>query len=145
MSTVTTDGEIPSTPKPGGPPVDSPAVSTRARARVPVTVGIGNVLATVRGTWSRWWAWTARPLSLRATWHLSRVDSRRVPGDSTLLRVLWRLSNTTDRLLMFALVLTAPTFLTGPLRWLVARPTRRWGLYLTVAVFAVALLVTRKG
>lgn len=94
----------------------------------------------VRRGAARWWAWTARPTSLRAAWHLSAVNRTRIPLGATPLGLLWRLSNLTDRLVMFVLALIAPTVLTGPLRWLAARPTRRWAFYLVVAAFATVNL-----
>lgn len=128
--------------------VDSPAVSTPARASVAVTpcdgkIGAGRVVSrvalarmtVVRGA-RRWWAWTGRPMSLAALWRTSAVDEQRIPLRSDGLTWFWRISNGTDRLFMFALVLVAPTFLTGPLRWLAARPTRRLGFYVLVAIGA---------
>jgi hypothetical protein len=69
-------------------------------------------------------------------WTQSRVDAARVPLRSRPLRLLWWLSNATDRMVMFAVVLAAPTALTGPLRWIAARPTRRYGFYLLLAALA---------
>lgn len=128
--------------------VDSPAVSTPARASVAVTPRDGKIrvrrpagrvaqawAAIVRGA-RRWWAWTGRPMSLAALWRTSAVDEGRIPLRSEGLGWVWRTSNWTDRLFMFALVLVAPTFLTGPLRWLAARPTRRLGFYVLVAIGA---------
>lgn len=142
--TVTTEREILSPRNGRAPRLDSPAVSTRARARIGVAERAGKALVTVRLGCCRWWAWTARPLSLRATWATSAIDAKRIPGKAGGLRLLWKVSNATDRLIMFGLVLVAPTVLTGPLRWLAARPTRRWGFYL-VSMAAVAIFVTGKG
>ena len=65
---------------------------------------------------ARWWVFTARPMSLRAAWRLSgAVDARRVPAGSPIATALWWWSNRTDRLLLFALAILAPTVLTGPL------------------------------
>jgi hypothetical protein len=125
---------------------DSPSARAPARARLPVTFGDGKGPAVVwraaKVAARRWWLWTSRPLSLAAMWRLSAVDPVRMPGAGRgLLLAVWRLSNVTDRLVMFAVTLAAPTGLQGPLRWLLARPTRRWGFYLlcggTVAVLAV--------
>lgn len=144
MTTTTTEREILSPRNGRAPKLDSPAVSTRARARIGLTERVGKLLAAVRLGCCRWWAWTARPLSLRATWALSAIDAKRIPGKAGALRVLWKLSNATDRLLMLGLVLAAPTFLTGPLRWLAVRPTRRWGFYLVSAAMA-AIYLSGKG
>lgn len=144
MTITATKSEILSPRNGRVPKLDSPAVSARARAMVTVTDRIGKVLADVRVGCCRWWAWTARPLSLRAAWALSAVDAKRIPGKSGGLRLLWKLSNATDRLLMLGLLLAAPTFLTGPLRWLAVRPTRRWGFYLVTAAMA-AIYLSGKG
>ncbi|MEV0214323.1 hypothetical protein [Micromonospora sp. NPDC050695] len=69
-------------------------------------------------------------------WAASAVDSKRIPANVGALRIAWQVSNWTDRLLMFGLIAVAPTFLTGLLRWLAARPTRRWAFYLILAAFA---------
>jgi sterol desaturase/sphingolipid hydroxylase (fatty acid hydroxylase superfamily) len=119
-------------------------VSARARARIPITLRVRKGLVFLTASGRRWWAWTARPLSLRAAWALSAVDPKRIPGRSKTLHLMWQASNATDRLFMFALILALPTALTGFLRWAAVRPTRRWGLYLVLAVFT-ALLALRKG
>lgn len=143
MTAVTTEREIRSPQNGRVPRIDSPAVSARARARIPITERADKIRASAGLGLRRWWAWTARPLSLRAAWASSTVAARRLPGDSPPLRVLWVLSNGTDRLVMFALVLIAPTGLQGPLRWLACRPTRRWGFYLVLAVLAVIYTIGR--
>lgn len=120
--------DAPSRPQPKRRPERAPR-----RPRVPL-----GLLAR-RGL-SRWWAWSSRPTSLRAAWRLSAVNKTRIPLGSTPVGWLWRLSNITDRLVMFALVMIAPTVLTGPLRWLAARPTRRWAFYLIVAGFVATHL-----
>lgn len=145
MTASVTEREIPSGVNGRAPQVDSPAVSTRAGARIPVTkssrkisTGVAVVkAATVRAA-RRWWMWTARPASLATAWRLSGVDGTRIPLRNGFLNRMWLVSNWTDRLCMFLLALAAPTFLTGPLRWIAARPTRRLGFYLLAAVFAVA-------
>jgi len=84
-------------------------------------------------------------MSLRAAWRLSgAVDARRVPAGSPIATALWWWSNRTDRLLLFALAILAPTVLTGPLLWCAARPTRRCGLYLVLAALT-ALFLTAGG
>jgi hypothetical protein len=62
-----------------------------------------------------------------------------VPGDAKALRILWSISNGTDRLVLLVLVLVAPTWLQLPLRAVARRPTRRYGLYVAVAALLVAL------
>jgi hypothetical protein len=82
---------------------------------------------------ARWWVFTARPMSLRAAWRLSGVvDTKRIPGGSSVAAALWWWSNRTDRIALFALAILAPTVLTGPLLWCAARPSRRWGLYVAL-------------
>ena len=127
------------------PDLDSPAVPERARARIRVTdsdVKVEKVrTGTLRQTLSGWWVWTSAPASFGGTWAASKVDCSRIPAKNTVLYVLWQVSNWTDRLVMFSLILTLPTGLTGPLRWCAARPARRYSLYLTVAAFVVACLI----
>ena len=143
--TAVTESEIRSSRGPGVAQQDSPAVPTRTRARIPVTQSIGKisqVQAAIKLAARRWWVWTERPASLATAWRLSAVQSSRTPGNSAVLRTLWTISNRSDRLAVFALALLLPTFLTGPLRWIVQRPTRRVGLYLILAATAVAWLTT---
>ncbi len=137
MTTVT-HGEILSTRNGRVPKLDSPAVPARAGARIPVTLSARNVRVAIGRSARRWWVWTSRPSSLAVAWRLSRVDPKRLPAGSGALPGLWALSNWSDRLVWFALLLVAPTFVQGPLRWLAQRPTRRWGFYLVAAALAVA-------
>ncbi|MES2343819.1 MAG: hypothetical protein V4597_19290 [Pseudomonadota bacterium] len=88
----------------------------------------------------RWWLLTSRPTSLAAMWRLSAVNRDRIPLGSAPLGLIWRLANWTERLIFFCLVALAPTVLTGPLRWLAARPTRRWAFYLVTAAIAATFL-----
>ena len=125
---------------------DSPAVRAgarrmRARASILATDRIGTALRSVRRELGEWWVWTDRPASLRETWQRSAVDGKRVPVDAAVPALLWRLSNWTDRLVMLLLVLAAPTVLTGPLRWLATRPTRRCAFYVLLAVLVVIVAV----
>ena len=137
MSVITTEREIRSPQNGRVPRLDSPAAPVRAGARVPVTHRGRQIGAAVRLAGRRWWAWTARPSSLRAAWVLSAIDPKRIPGKSGALRLLWQVSNWTDRLALFGLIMLAPTGVTGPLRWIAARPTRRWGFYLVLTASAV--------
>jgi hypothetical protein len=126
-------------PAPGG---DSPPAHTRVRARVPGSAAGGNPLsASLRAALAGWWAWTEQPASLRDTWKASALDAARIPGKRGWLRVVWLISNCTDRLAWFALLTVVPPALQGPARWIAARPTRRWALYLIAAGLAVAVLV----
>ncbi len=150
MTASVTEREIRSGVNGHRPSVDSPAVSTPARARIPVTPrydkiggGVVRVGVALRRGARRWWLWTARPASLRTAWKLSAIDDRRIPLRAGWLRVAWLLSNGTDRLFMFALVLAAPTFLQGPLRWLASRPTRRLGFYVLAAAWVAFVLAGR--
>lgn len=147
--TATTEREILSPHNGRVPRLDSPPAPARAGARVTATkrnrksvaVRLTGLLVVARVGARRWWAFTARPSSLRAAWRLSAVDVKRIPGRNGVLRIVWQVSNWTDRLALFALILAAPTVLTGPLRWLAARPTRRWGFYIvTVALAATYIL-----
>src|SRR5262249_44736270 len=73
------------------------------------------------------WVWVGRPASLAEAWRQSGiVDPARMPRRRPWwLPLLWRASNCTDRLVLFAALLIAPSVVQGPLRWIVARPTRR--------------------
>lgn len=141
MTATATEREIRSPQNGRVPRLDSPAAPARAGARIPVTVRVRNRVVAARRAGRRWWAWTARPASLAAAWRLSTVDPKRIPGNSGLLRTLWQLSNATDRLAMFALTLTAPTLVQGPLRYIAQRPTRRWAFYLITAALLAAWLL----
>lgn len=143
MTAMTTPREIRSPQNGTVPAVDSPAVSARARARITLTERIGKILGKGKSGASSWWAWTSRPLSLKATWSASAVEPGRVPNKSRSLTILWRISNATDRLLIFAVILLAPTAATGGLRWIACRPTRRWGFYLTAITLALTYLLTK--
>ncbi len=126
------------------PDVDSPAVRARARASMPVTGRDRNEKAD-RSTRERGWSpWTAVPASLAQAWTASKVDPKRVPAKNGTLRLLWQVSNWTDRLLWFALALLLPAAATGAVRWLAQRPSRRWLTKLTLAALIGAYLIGRK-
>lgn len=145
MTATTTPREVRSQINGVVPGIDSPAVPERARARVTDTKR--DVKPSKAKTPRRvpslenWWVWTSTPASYSGTWAGSNVDRSRIPTNNTLLYLLWQVSNWTDRLIMFALILIAPTALTGSLRWLAARPARRYTLYLTIAAFIAAYLI----
>ena len=133
MTVTTTEREILSKTNGRAPDLDSPAVRARARASIPVTDSEIKKTGRVASFLASWWVWTARPTSFQDTWRMSAVDRTRIPNDSTVLRVLWHAGNWSERLIMFALILTLPTAFTGGLRLIAPRPTRRAGLYLTLA------------
>jgi hypothetical protein len=143
MTATTTQREIRSPQNGRVSKLDSPAVPACARATIAVTDSEIKKRGRVAVTVVSWWGWTARPLSLRATWALSVVDRKRIPNDSTVLRILWQVSNWTDRLLMFALILICPTVCSGPLRWIAQRPTRRAGLYLSLLALIATMVIER--
>lgn len=136
MTTTVTEREIRSPHNGRVPQLDSPPAPARAGARVPVTLSFSKAWTAARSTCASWWVWTARPAPLTDLWAASAVDTKRIPANVGVLRIAWQVSNWTDRLVMFAVIAAAPTFLTGPLRWLAARPTRRWAFYLILAAFA---------
>jgi hypothetical protein len=149
-ATVTTQREIVSEGEPTPDGADSPAVSTRARARIPVTDRKRNAKTPgvsradkLRAWGAAWWVWISKPPSLRQTWIMSKVDPQRLPGDVPVFRVLWHISNWTDRLALFALMLIVPLPLAGPVRWLAPRPLRRYGLYLCLFALTIAYLLGR--
>lgn len=128
---------------------DSPAVRAQARARIPVADGDRGAktsrvspLAAVRAWAGVWWVWIARPPSLKQMWDMSKVDPRRIP-DVPLFRVLWHVSNWSDRLILSALVFVTPNCLAGPVRWITCRPLRRYGFYAVVALLTIAYLLGR--
>lgn len=90
-----------------------------------------------------WWAWTSRPPSLRAAWRGSAVTKDRIPLGSTPVGLVWHAANWTERLIFFAFTMAVPTFVAGPVRWLVQRPTRRWAFYLVVGAVAGLYLLGR--
>lgn len=141
MTTLTTEREILLPHNGRVPQLDRSPAPARAGASIPVTVRVGKLKAVVAGQARRWWVWTSRPASLRAVMRMSAVSTKRIPGNSRLLRILWQISNWTDRILLFGLILIAPTFLQGPLRWIAERPTRRLGLYLSLAVLATTYII----
>ncbi len=146
MTATTTTRDVRSPQNGRVPNPDSPAVRARARASIPTSKPItksDRQRADVAAALRSWWAWTARPATLADVWQASAVDPKRIPASSTVLRLLWQVSNWTDRLLMFALIALAPTCLTGLLRWCATRPTRRYGLYLTAAALTAALIIGR--
>lgn len=146
MTTTTTPREIRSPINGAVPDLDSPGVSTPARARVAVTDGDRNGKTTRTSFGSRLasgWVWTTCPASYSDAWKASAVDRKRIPNGFGPLLVLWQISNWTDRLIMFALIQIAPAFLTGALRWVAQRPSRRIGFYLTLTALTIALLIGR--
>lgn len=123
------------------PRVDRSPASARAGARLPVTDSARKLAAQAAVGARRWWGWTSRPPSIRATWYLSRIDEKKIPNGSTPLKTIWLVSNATDRLVMFTLVMLAPSALAGPMRWITQTPTRRIGFYLsTTALFGAYIL-----
>jgi hypothetical protein len=143
MTATTTEREILSKTNGRVPDLDSPAARARARASIPVTDSEIKKADWVASLLDSWWVWTAQPTSFQAVWRMSAVDRTRIPNNSTVLRLLWRVSNWTDRLVMFALILTLPTAFTGGLRLIAQRPMRRVGLYLTLAALAGLYLYGR--
>ncbi len=79
-----------------------------------------------------WWAFTEQPPTFADTWEQSKVDIRRVPDRDARLYTAWVWANRTERILFCALLLLAPTFLQGPLRWVAPRITRRISTYLLI-------------
>jgi hypothetical protein len=112
---------------------DGPLTAARRR--------LAAVVETAQAALSGWWAWVAQPPSLAETWqHSGIVDPARMPRRRPWwLPLLWRASNCTDRLVLFAVMLIVPSVLQGPLRWAVARPTRRLGLYVLMGVLWLVL------
>lgn len=145
MTTIT-EREIPARTNGSAPRLDSPAVRASARASVSITERVGKISGMGRSITAAartWWGFTARPATIAELWQASAVDRKRIPGKADTLHALWQVSNWTDRLIMFAAIAAAPTSVTGPLRWLAARPTRRWAFYLVTAALAVTYQLGR--
>jgi hypothetical protein len=143
MTASTTEREILSPRNGRVPEVDSPAVRARARASLTITDSEIKKGDRISRAVAGWWGFHVQPLSMAEAWMLSKVDTRRVPNGSGLLCGLWHIFNWTDRLIMFALIQVAPTFLQAPLRWIACRPTRRYGLYTVTGLLITALLIGR--
>jgi hypothetical protein len=110
--------------------------ATRARARIPFT----ERSARFRSAVGRWWLLTAQPMSIQDAWRAScAVEPERIPLRSRPLRLAWRWSNRTDRVLLFALALLVPSCLMGPLLWVAARPTRRLGFWCVALALTLGL------
>lgn len=123
-------------------------VSTRARAIISGPEYSGNLIGwvrrcldAVRAGWRRWWMWSDRPPSLRVLWRLTGFDQARVYKGSPALARGWKRRNSTERLLMFLLLLVAPGFAQPLLRWVFASPVRRAGFWLVIAGLTVWRLV----
>jgi hypothetical protein len=122
------------------PGADSPYASahvpTRARARITLTERSARFRRGVAG----WWLLTARPLSIQEAWRAScAVEPERIPVRSRPLRLAWRWSNRTDRVVLFMLALLVPSCLMGPLLWVAARPSRRLGFWLVTLALVLGL------
>jgi hypothetical protein len=149
MTTTTTQRENLSPHNGRVPVVDSPAVRARARARIAATHSdrnrfrLAGFLTARKVSVPHWRTWAIRPGVLRDLWNSSAVDPKRIPDNSSVLRSAWLVSNWTDRLLLLAVITLLPTPASRPLRWTVQRPTRRYGLYLTVVALAAAYLIGR--
>jgi hypothetical protein len=122
--------------------IDTPADEPPANDEQPTP---RQRLADARSRLRGWWLWTERPLSYAATWRLSAVDRRRLPkGGPWWLLKLWQVGNGSERLVWFAVMLLAPCGAQGMLRWAAARPTRRWGTYLLLALLAAGLYASTR-
>jgi hypothetical protein len=79
-------------------------------------------------------------MSIQDAWRAScSVQLERIPLRSRPLRLAWRWSNRTDRVVLFALALLVPSCLMGPLLWVAVRPSRRLGFWLVALALAVGL------
>jgi hypothetical protein len=98
--------------------------------------------AAAAHTTATWLGLLRQPPSISDAWDMSSsMNRQRVPGQSGLLAAIWWGANYSERLFLFAvtLLLLAPA---ATLLWVVARPSRRFGLYgvllLVVAVAHIA-------
>ena len=129
-------GEGPADEPGADSPYASAHVPTRARARIALTQRSARFRRAVAG----WWLLTARPMSIQDAWRAScQVEPERIPLRSRPLRLAWRWSNRTDRVLLFALGLLVPSALMGPLLWVAARPSRRLGFWAVALALALGL------
>lgn len=121
------------------PPLAESGEAEKPRSRVKDRVAAAKSEAAV------WWGFVTRPLSVAEAWRRSGdLDAQRIPAESGLLAHLWYWLNRSERILLFLLILVL-TFLTGTLLWCVARPSRRWGLYIVVVVVFVIVPSMAKG
>jgi hypothetical protein len=135
----------------GEEPVDEPGadspyerratrILTRARPR------LAERSARFRRAAAGWWLLTARPMSIQDAWRASgAVEPERIPLRSRPLRLAWRWSNRTDRVLLFALGLLVPSCLVGALLWVAARPSRRLGFWAVALALVLGLSAAGHG
>ena len=123
--------------------VDSPYERRASRILTRARTWLTDRSARFRRVVGGWWLLTARPMSLQDAWQASRaVEPERIPLRSRPLRLAWRWSNRTDRVLLFAAALLVPSCLMGPLLWVAARPSRRLGFWLVALALALGLTAT---
>lgn len=125
--------------------VDSPSERASAR-RAPARARIADTDSDRKSQAPEggWWVWNGRPATLKETWRESAINTTRIPLDSKTLARGWRISNWTDRPVMFLLLFLAPAGLAGPLRWIAARPTRRIPFYILLLVVVAAFYLTSR-
>ena len=122
------------------PGADSPYERRAARILTRARPRFTERSARFRRAVAGWWLLTARPMSIQDAWQASgAVEPERIPLRSRPLRLAWRWSNRTDRVLLFALGLLIPSCLMGPLLWVAARPTRRLGFWAVALALALGL------
>ena len=105
-----------------------------ARSRTDVRAAAAKAAATVSEDARRWWLVAAQPPSLTEFVQDLRVDPKRVPDQSTPLRVAWTADNYTTGMVVRAL--SVVLFLAAAaLAWSAGHPLRRWaGIAITTAL-----------
>lgn len=140
---VHTDRDVLPVEPPPGSETDSPPARARARTSIGITERVRKILNKIRSasTWfTTWWGWIYQPPTLRATWDESgRIVARRIPPWANRRRLLfwWKVSNKTERLLLFVLIAITPLCLQAVIRPAAERPTRRIGLYVVLLALTV--------
>lgn len=127
-------------PAPGGP-VDTPAEPENDTTRkAAAAAAIKDKVTAAQKRAGSWKGFVANPMSVQEAWELSWIiDKRRIPDDSNWMYWWWWLSNRSDRVLLFGLLMILPTALNKPVLLMATRPTRRWGMYLVVFLMLVVL------
>lgn len=134
------DGIPPNPPRPAGPPPTTAEVTVEPTPADELASGdpahrrVRQATATAAATWLGFYR---QPPSVRDAWYLSEsMDRARIPAESGLLAAAWWIANWTERIVLFAVVLLLLVLAATGL-WIVARPARRIGLYIVLAVVFV--------
>lgn len=119
---------------------DAPATADDQDAGPGIRSKVVDKATAVGAAFGNWWGFIARPISVAEGWHRSGdLIAANVPANSEIVAWLWWASNQADRIILFLLLMVAPTFLNGPILWCASHAARRWGVYLVVFVLTVVV------